>query len=294
MPENKTTNYTIGIDIGGAKMSAVLFDLEKKEVIADYKLATPKESLDKFLVMLYALIDPLIEKAKKEKIKIDHIGIGVPGVLAAPTEKNEKGSILHCPNLEILNNVDLGQKISDKYDLPVLMDNDANCFLRAEMVLGAAKNSASVFGVTIGTGIGGALSINNKIYQGIHGSAGEICCMVADIVEGTPMLLEEVFHNLTQGNPFNLAEEAYNGDELAIKAYKEIGQHIGLMLAGVVNLFDPEIIVIGGSVMTSSDLFLNEVKKNLKNTILSPKLKKIKVIPAKMQYGGAVGAALLR
>ncbi|MFA5318686.1 MAG: ROK family protein [Patescibacteria group bacterium] len=292
MPEQKN-NYTIGIDIGGTKMSAVLFDVEKKEVIADYKLATPKESLDKFLVMLWALVDPLIEKAKKSKIKISHIGAGIPGVIAAPTDKNEKGLVLHCPNLKILDNVELGEKIKAKYDLPVLLDNDANCFLRAEMILGAAKNSASVFGVTLGTGIGGAISLDNKVYQGIHGSAGEISCLIADIVEGTPMTLEEVFHNLTQGNPYNMAEEAYNGDKLAIKAYTEIGQHLGLALAGVVNLFDPEIIVIGGSVMASSDLFLNEIKKNLKDKVLSPKLKKIKIVPAKMQYGGAVGAALL-
>ena len=89
MPEQKN-NYTIGVDIGGTKMSAVLFDVEKKEVVADYKLATPKESLEKFLVMLSALVDPLVEKAKKQKIKISHIGVGVPGVLAAPTDKNEK------------------------------------------------------------------------------------------------------------------------------------------------------------------------------------------------------------
>jgi len=292
MPEQKN-NYTIGVDIGGTKMSAVLFDVEKKEVVADYKLATPKESLEKFLVMLSALVDPLVEKAKKQKIKISHIGVGVPGVLAAPTDKNEKGLILHCPNLSILDNVELGTKIKEKYSLPVTIDNDANCFLLAEMTVGAAKNSANVFGVTLGTGIGGAICINHEIYQGIHGSAGEICCMIADIVEGTPMTLEEVFHNLSQGNPFNLAEEAYNGDELAIKAYKEIGQHLGLALAGIVNLLDPEIIIIGGSVMVSSDLFLNEVKKNLKDKVLSPKLKKIKIVPAKLQYGGAVGAALL-
>ncbi len=292
MPEQKN-NYTIGIDIGGTKMSAVLFDIEKKEVVADYKLATPKESLEKFLVMLWALIDPLIEKAKKNKIKINYIGAGVPGVMVAPTDKNEKGLILHCPNLEILNNVELGEKIKEKYGLPVLIDNDANCFLLAEMTVGAAKNSASVFGITLGTGIGGALAINNKIYQGIHGSAGEIGYIIADIVEGTPMTLEDVFHDLTQGNPYNMAEEAYNGDELALKVYKEVGAHIGRALAGAVNLVDPEIIVIGGSVMASSDLFLNEIKKSLKNTVLSPKLKKIKILPAKLQYGGAVGAALL-
>lgn len=293
MSEENKQNYSIGVDIGGTKMSAVLFDLEKKEIVSDYKLATPKDSLDKFLVMLYALVDPLLERAKKDKVKVTQIGVGVPGVLSAPTKRNEKGGVLRCQNLPILDNIELGKVLFDKYKLPVALDNDANCFLRAEMAIGAAKNSANAFGITLGTGIGGAISINHNIYQGVHGSAGEICCLVIDVVDGTPMTLEEVYHNLTQSNPFSLAEEAYAGDELAIRAYKEVGKHLGLALAGVVNLIDPEIIVFGGSVMSSSDLFLAEVKKSLKEVILSPKLKNIKIVAAKLEQAGAIGAALL-
>ncbi|PIR93356.1 hypothetical protein COT99_01130 [Candidatus Falkowbacteria bacterium CG10_big_fil_rev_8_21_14_0_10_43_10] len=293
MSEQKN-NYSIGIDIGGTKMSAVLFDREKNEVIADYKLATPKDSLDKFLVMLYALIDPLIEKAKKEKLKINGIGAGVAGVVAAATAGNGKGHILISPNLPILNEAELGKILQEKYSLPVALDNDANCFLRAELALGAAKNYANAVGITLGTGIGGAISLNREIYQGLHDSAGEIGHMIVDVVNGTPMDLEDIYHDLTQGNAQAMAEEAYNGDKLAIKTYSEIGKHLGLTLASVVNLVDPEIIIIGGSVMSSSDLFLSEVKKYLKEAIISPKLKKIKVVPAKLEMAGAIGAALLR
>ena len=98
MPEEKKIQYSIGVDIGGTKMSAVLFDLVKKEVAADYKLATPKNSLEKFLVMLQALIDPLLERAKKGKGQVTKIGIGVPGIISAPTNKNEQGEVLHCNN----------------------------------------------------------------------------------------------------------------------------------------------------------------------------------------------------
>ena len=291
--EQKTQSYSIGVDIGGTKMSAVLFALDKKEAVADYKLATPTDNLDKFLVMLYALIDPLLERADKDGGKVEKIGIGAPGIIAAPTDKNKDGEILYCNNLEILNNISLGKILGEKYNLPISVDNDANCFLRAELALGAVKNSASAVAITLGTGIGGAVSINREIYQGVHGSAGEPGFMVVDVVDGTPMNLEEIYHNLLQANPLSKAEEAFRGDELALKAYQEFGKFLGLALASIVNLLDPEIIVIGGSAMHSGELFLTEVKKSLKAKILSPKLKKIKIVAGKLENAGAIGAALL-
>lgn len=302
--EQEQNKYSIGVDVGGTKMSAVLFDIEKKEVVSDYKLATPTDILDKFLVMLSALIEPLLERAKKDKIKVEKIGVGVPGVLSAASSENKEGKILKCPNLEILDGVSLGKIIEERYNIPVSLDNDANCFLRAEVNLGAVQKSTTVVGITIGTGIGGGVGFNpapehssvrdkQEIYQGVHGSAGEIGHMIVDTVEGIGMSLEQVYHNLTKGNPANMAEQAYNGDKLAIKVFEEVGKYIGLALASVVNLIDPEIIVLGGSVVESSDLFMVEIKKSLKQAILSPKLKKIKVVKGKVENAGAVGAALL-
>jgi len=291
--EQKKQSYSIGVDIGGTKMSAVLFDLEKKEAVLDYKLATPNDSLEKFMVMLYALVDPLFERAKKEGGAAQRIGVGAPGVVTAPTDKNEKGELLYCNNLAILNNVALGKILADKYKVPVLIDNDSNCFLRAEFALGAVKNSANAVGLTLGTGIGGAISIGREIFQGVHGSAGEPGAIVVDVVENIPFSLEEIYHNLLQGNPQAKAEEAFNGDKLAIEACREFGKYLGLALASIVNILDPEILIIGGSVMQSSDLFLAEAKKSMKAKILSPKAKKIKIVPGKLENAGAVGAALL-
>jgi len=292
MPEEQK-NYSIGVDIGGTKMSAVLFDLEKKEIVSDYKLATPTDNLDKFLVMLYALIDPLIERASKDKVEVEKIGMGIAGVMAGPTEQNKEGRAVKCPNLEIIENEPLGKTVSEKYNMPVLVDNDTNCFLRAEVILGAGKKSATVVGVTIGTGIGGAIYFNNSLYQGIHGSAGEIGHLVVDTVDGVGLWLETIYQNLTKGNAANMAEQAFNNDALAIKVFEEVGAYVGFALANVVNLIDPEIIIIGGSVMDSSDLFITEIKKSMKKTILSPKLKRIKVVKGKLENAGAMGAALL-
>lgn len=285
--------YSIGVDIGGTKMLAVLLDTKKKEPVADYKLATPRDSLANFLVILWALIDPLVERITKDNATLAGIGIGVPGMLEQPTARNAAGTVAHCPNLPILDDIALGKLVGEKYNTSVLVDNDANCFLRAELALGAGQKSANAVGVTLGTGIGGAISINRDVFQGVHGSAGELGHMIVDVVEGRPHTLEEIYQSMTQGNPLSMAEEAYNGDKLAMQVYEEVGRFIGLALANAVNILDPEIIILGGSVMRSSDLFMRAVKKNLKEEIVSPKLKKIKVVPGKLEQAGAVGAALL-
>lgn len=291
MPDK--AQYSIGVDIGGTKMAAVLFDLEKKVVISNYELATPKDSLDSFLVMLWALIDPLIERAKKDKVRVERVGIGSAGMMEQPAIANAPGKLLVVPNLKILENVELGKLVQAKYQLATIMDNDVNCFLLAEMKLGAVQKSANVFGVAFGTGIGGAFSIDHRIFRGVHGSAGEIGYMIADVIENEPRTLEEVYHDLMQSNPVIVAEQAYEGDQLAEKIYQEVGRFIGLALANIVNLIDPEIIVLGGSLMKSSDLFLREVKNNFKTEVHSPKLKKIKIVPGKVARASAVGAALL-
>ncbi|MFH1822344.1 MAG: ROK family protein, partial [Patescibacteria group bacterium] len=134
--------HTIGVDIGGTNMKAVLFDGQK--VIADYSLATPKENLNQLLTMLKALIDPLLEKAKKEKIKIEGLGLSIAG-----TVDFNKQIITKSPNIPILNEVNLGKELEDKIGLPAIMDNDGNCFVWAEAKLGAGKKYSNFYGLTI-------------------------------------------------------------------------------------------------------------------------------------------------
>ncbi|MFH1523082.1 MAG: ROK family protein [Patescibacteria group bacterium] len=283
MQNNKT--YTIGIDIGGTNMKAVLFD--GQDVIADYSLATPKDSLNHFFIMIKALSEPLIDKAKKDKMKIKGIGLGIAGVHDYKEEK-----ILKSPNIPLLDGVKLKEQLENKTKLPIKMDNDTNCFLRAEVRLGEAKKYKNIFGLIIGTGIGGAWWINDDIYLGSHGGAGEPGRMITNYTE--PIDLEEVYQKLTQGNPAHLAQEAYKGDELAQKSYKEIGNYLGIALANIVNLIDPEAIIIGGGVIESSDLFMSEMKKTMKNYIMSSEAKKVKILKSKLGVQtGAIGAALL-
>ncbi len=284
---NKEKNFSIGVDVGGTKMAGVLFD--GVHVIADYTLATPKDDLASFLNILSALVGPLRERAKKEKAKIASIGIGLPGEI-----DNRDQKIYNAPNLPYLNGQKIAEQIKEKMgdDSAVYLSNDAKCFVRAEALAGAGKRYGSVFGVTIGTGIGSGWWTGGKAFEGSHSSAMELGLMVVDFKE--KLGLEQAYHKLTQSNPANLAEKAYRGDPLAEQAYAEVGEYLGIALANVVNLLDPEIIVVGGGVVDSSDLFLPKVKKAMRHFIVDPQAREVKLVKAKLgPLAGAIGAALL-
>ncbi|MDD4332658.1 MAG: ROK family protein [Patescibacteria group bacterium] len=282
----QTKTYTIGLDIGGTNMRAGLFDGEK--IIADYLLATPKDTLDHFFVMLNALVEPLVEQAKKDKIKISGIGVGIAGVIDLAEKR-----MLKSPNIPLINGVKIAEKIEEKYNLPVTMDNDTACFLRGEMKMGAGKKFNNAFGVIIGTGIGGSWWVNGEIYQGVFGNAGEIGRMITNFEK--PIELEEVYHQLNGKNPIELAERAFHADPLAEKTYQEIGRNLGLAFANIINILNPEAIIIGGGVTGSAELFLPAAKKEMEKYIMNSRARKeVKVLVGKLgNMAGVIGASLL-
>jgi glucokinase len=283
MANKSEKQYSIGIDIGGTNIKSVLFNGDK--VVMDYSLGTPKDSLEHLIIMILALIEPLAKKAEEDKVKIKGVGLGVPGVVDPFSAK-----ISDAPNLPLLNGVKLAEILEKRINLPVKMDNDTECFLRAEATIGSAAKFKNIYGITIGTGIGGAWWNNGNIYYGAHGFS-EPGRMIIDFHEQTT--LETAYHKLTQSNPHNLASENYRGDELARRAFEEIGHFLGLACANIINLVDPEAIVFGGGVMESSDLFLPELKKTVEEKVVKTH-RKTKILKSKLGLdAGAIGAALL-
>ncbi len=287
MPTVKS--YRIGIDVGGTKIAAVLLD-EKNRVVEDLILATPKDSLDHFMIMMKAAADPLLERIAALKGKLAGIGIGAPGPI-----DQEKEQVIIAPNLPLLNRVKLGALLLEQLalaEVPTKLDNDANCFVRAEAVLGAGKGSKNFYGLVIGTGIGGGWWNNGVVYHGHHGAAGEPGHIVVDFDQ--LVTLEEAYHKLTQNNPALLAEEAYRGDFMAEQRFTEIGAYLGIAFSTIVNLLDPELIVLGGGALASSDLFLKAAKENLKKHTFARQARSVKLVKGKVgELAGAVGAALL-
>jgi len=280
----KKKQYKIGIDIGATKMLAVLYDGEK--VLHDYVLATPRDTIDHFIIMVNALVEPLIERANEDKANILGLGVGIAG-LVSPKERK----VVLAPNIEIIENVQIAKLIEEKLGLDVFLDNDTNCFLRAEVLEGVAKKYTNVYGFTIGTGIGGAWW-NNEIYLGANGAAGEPGANVIDFEN--KIRFEESYHKLTQRNVLNMSNEAYKGDPLAIKSFEEFGSIFGVVISNIVNVLDPAVIVVGGGAVEVGDLFLPKAKKTAREFINSPESKKIKILKSKLgPNAGAIGAALL-
>lgn len=251
--------YIIGIDIGGSKIIAGL--VKNAEVFHKTKIPTPKNKKE-FFIELQLIIGQLIERAGGRK-NIKGIGCGIGGALEL-----QKGMILSWSNVKFLDGFNIKNWLKDKFKYEVKIDNDARCFTRGEYLWGAGKGYKNIIGITLGTGVGGGIIINGKIIYGANGSAGEIGHMVIDQERN----LEELTVKLVRKNKFS--EKSINKSK----------KNLGIGIANIINILDPEAIVIGGG-----------AAKAMKKFIVSPIAgKKVKILTAKLgENAGVVGAAAL-
>jgi len=291
---------TIGIDIGGTNIKGVLMNGNK--VVVRKKISTKSKSNKKIiLTQLFECINYLIKKAGR----IRGIGVGVAGPIDF---KNKK--ILNPPNVTAFKNLHLGEMIKDKFGIETVIDNDVNYLTLAEVILGVAKEKDFVIGLGLGTGVGGGIVLNEKIFHGANGSAGEIghmvifdngrqchCgskgCLEAYVNEkGIRETTKEIFGK--EIDSITLFEMAKKGNKKAIKVWQITGQYLGIGLANLVNIMNPSIIVIGGGIANVGGLLLKPARKEMKKNILSPLAKNTPVVRAKLgEYAGAIGAGLL-
>lgn len=230
---------TLGVDIGGSKIKMLLWDGQKV--------------LEKWQTKKVGLAE--LQKGIA-RFNVPRVGIGVPGLVEAKT-----GKILKCPNLKCFEGVNLKKDFQKE----VRLANDAKCFLLAEAKLGAAKGYSNVLGVIMGTGIGGAVMIDGKPYQGAQGWAGEFGHIIID--------QEKTWESLYQASKRNPAEQ------------KRIHSQA---IANLINIFNPEIIVLGGRGA------LMPLRSPMKRFILAPQAQETKVVSAKLgEEAVAIGAALL-
>ncbi|MCK4860173.1 MAG: ROK family protein, partial [Candidatus Omnitrophica bacterium] len=187
---------------------------------------------------------------------------------------------------------------------------DVNCFGIAERLLGAGKGKQNIIGLTLGTGLGGCLILKGKLFYGSQGSAGEIghmiikkggwkcsCgnngCLEAYVsTKGTMRVAKEIGCKGTI--PTEIMNLAKKGDKKAIRVYQIIGEYLGIGLANLVNMLNPDIIIIGGGIANAGKFIFNPARKTMKENVLSPLAKNTKVVKAKLgEDAGAIGAALL-
>ena len=257
--------YKIGIDLGGTKTEGILVD-EQFQVIERKRVPTNQNNgYESILNIIKDLISDLKEK-NNEKTSI---GVCTPGALS------KESGLIKNSNTQCLIGKDLKNDLEKILEQEISIENDANCFALAEARLGAAKNHDTVFGVIMGTGVGGGLVINGKIHTGrtnIAGEWGHHCikpngnkcyCGRKGCVETyiSGPALEKKWNQLTNQNA-SVPDIIKNSQENAYKTWKnEFLENFGLSLANVIDIIDPDAIVLGGGL--SNIPFLYDEGKNL-------------------------------
>ncbi|MEM4244612.1 MAG: ROK family protein [Candidatus Nanoarchaeia archaeon] len=279
----------IGLDIGGTKIKAGL--VEGSRVIKKIEVETKaSQGRDKVVQKITRLVDLLNDKSVKG------IGVGFPGMVDV-----KKGIVIRSPHIKCLNGFNIKKHLQKKFRKKVIISNEVKAATLAEAKYGAGVGHKNFVFITLGTGIGGGVIADGKMWCG-KGNAVEIghmtinfdgikstCCNNYGCFEeyASARAIQRTFGKKI--NPKTIAELAEKGNKKAKEAYKEFGKHLGVGLVNIANSFDPEVIIIGGGLAKSWNLFQKEMIK----TIRQREFVKTKIAKTKLEDGGIIGAALL-
>lgn len=314
--------YILGFDIGGTKCAVITAQwdganitiLKKEKCSTDFSVS-PEEMIKK----LIAMADGILEN------RPDAIGISCGGPL-----DSDRGIIMSPPNLPGWDDVPIAEQVKQHYGVPVKLQNDANASAVAEWKFGAGRGCRNMVFMTFGTGLGAGLILNGALYSGINDNAGEVghirldrfgpvgfgksgsfegFCSGNGIAQlGYIKALEKVQqgeypmyfkkgYTLSDVTAKTVADAAHAGDETALDVYRTCGAYLGKGLSIVIDLLNPELIVIGSIFARSKDLLWDSAKKEIEKEALSPSVNCCKVVPAALgeQIGdhAAIAVALL-
>ena len=306
---------TIGIDIGGTKVLGGVVDSTGK-IIDSARRPTPLAGGKELVATIIDLV-----KEFQGKHEIAGIGISVAALIS-----KDQGTIVGAPNIANLSQLNFVSEIKKVFNLPVIAENDANAAMWAEFKFGNAKGFNPVIFFIIGTGMGGGLVIDGKLFRGAHGIGAEFGHMIVqpqgikcgcgtqgcieqyasgsalmryakEGIEADPQkgkrLLELAGGNLSELTGSILTTAAKNGDELAIAAFNKQANWLGSACASYALLLDPQAIVVGGGVVDAGELFLEPVRKAMHSYMPFGKSHpEPKIIAAKFgNDAGLIGAA---
>lgn len=291
---NKTV--IIGVDVGGTKIKTGAVQPDGNILCEPVTIDTgANDDCEKIFERISYSVETTIKNSGLKPADIIGIGMGVTGPLDTAS-----GTILECPQLPTMHFYPLRERIIEKFKLPVFMDNDANALLLGESIWGAGKGYRTTLGFTLGTGLGCAIVIDNKLFTGANGMAGEIWpspCKdgtIEDIVSGRGV--SSTFFHLT--NHVKTAKEisflAREGDPDAIETWHIFGSTLAFALAWGINMIDPGIVILGGSIANSIDLFYDSMDNILRKSICPVPADKTRVVKAELgDNTGFIGAAAL-
>lgn len=307
--------FYLGIDLGGTEVKLAVVDNQGK-IIDEGTVATDTFSAPETLCRAIA------QRAAQLKnfSKLSGTGIGVAGDI-----DQVNGVVRFSPNLPKWKNANLRKMFAGTLPAPIVVDNDANVAALGALWLDAKGKKQNLICVTLGTGVGGGIVIDGKIYRGVTGTAGEIGHLTLDpngplckcgnrgcierYVGGpnlsmqareavrngkSPRLLKMVGGKLEDITPRIIAEAALKGDPLSVQLWQEAGERLGVILASLVNMLNPEMIILAGGVSRAGKLLLGPIRAAVKERAFKTPASACSITVSKYTHKlGVVGAALL-
>ncbi|MEL6578524.1 MAG: ROK family protein [Cyanobacteria bacterium J06621_12] len=287
-------NQVIGVDLGGTAIKLGRF-LQDGTCLEAISLPTPQPANPK------SVVEAIAQGVKQ--LNLDHtcqaIGLGMPG----PTDKARRIARKSI-NLIGWDDVPLADWLEEKTGLFTVLENDANCAAIGEAWLGAGKKFDNFILLTLGTGVGGGIFINGKLFTGRDGAAGELGLITLNpkgypCRSGNQGSLEQYASigsilRRTGKEPADMGRLAAAGDAIALEFWQDYGRSLGAGLASLVYVLTPEAIIIGGGIGASCDFFLPSTLAELNRRVVSPSRVNLQLIPAQLgNQAGMLGAAKL-
>jgi glucokinase len=271
----------IGIDLGATNIRGAVVSGDTLADIVSVRIHSDG-AVEEVLEDIYAVIDALIEPS------VAGIGIGVPSVVDV-----EAGIVYDVQYIPSWVEVPLKRLLEARYRKPVFVNNDANCFAVGEYYFGKGRGVSSMVGMTIGTGLGSGLIINDKLFAGYNCGAGEI-----GLLPYGGKVLEyyasgSFFKNVHGLDGVEVYEAAGRGDARALELYGELGTHLGQAIKAAIYAYDPEICVLGGSVSQAYDLFRDTMWKEIRTLVYAKTLERVRIEVSNLKNSGILGAAAL-
>jgi glucokinase len=313
--------YIVGVDLGGTNIVVGAMPFDGTAELAMRSLPTrPEEGSGAVVDRIAQMVEDVIRQTSEETgaTREDFIGVGIgsPGPL-----DRAQGVVITTPNLG-WQNFPLRDEVSRRVGLPATLDNDANCATFGEWWCGAAKGHRNVAGVTIGTGIGGGLILDGKLYHGSSDAAGEIGHSTIDSTgrkckcgnygcleayasgpaiaerarealadDGTSRILA-----LADGDPGRITaqlvyEAARQGDPVALEVVRDTAKFLGIGIANLLNVFNPDMVVIAGGVTQAGDTLFDPLRAEVKRRAFRPAVEACEIVPGSLPLSaGVVGA----
>jgi glucokinase len=308
--------FVIGVDLGGTKLLAGAVDSELR---VHHRAQRTVAGLDQ-VALMDITVDAVQEARASAAGEVAGVGFGIPCLI-----DQRSGIAVIAVNLPLLD-VPFGDVMAERLGLPVFVDNDANVAALAEHRAGAAQGAGEAIVLTIGTGIGGGLILGGDVYRGSIGAGAELGHTVIDmngprcqgncpnrgcveaLASGTALAREAtrigrerpesgLGRTLSAGRPLLgplVTELAHDGDPAAIEAVALIGGNLGVAITSFVNIFNPEVVVIGGGVIAAGDLLLAPARAVVAARALPPSRDVVEIVAARFGVeAGMVGAAAL-